>query len=189
MPRVTRRVLLSLAAMIAVLLPGAPAWAHNALAEASPDKNATVKKAPAEVKLRFLQKLNPDHTTITVSNAGKQAVPTSDPEVKGTTGTVTFTEPLAGGDYTVAYQVVSTDGHTVKGSYQFTVAGAPATSPAASSVPAVSSPSPSPPVVPVAAAPASSSSLSNASVIALVAGIAVVLAGLAGFLYTRRRKA
>ena len=200
-PRAGRpaRLLLALAAMAAVLLPGVPAWAHNALAEASPDKNATLTRAPSEVKLRFLQKLDPDYTTITVSAANKQPVPVSAPDVDGATGTVEFPDPLPGGVYTVAYQVVSTDGHTVKGSYEFTVAGAPAPSsaaaPAPSAVPASDSavPASAVPAVPASAAPAVAAPVAKedsatGTVLGLVAGIVVVLAGLAGFLYIRRRK-
>jgi copper resistance protein C len=63
-------------------------------------------------------------------------VPAAAPAVDAESGTVSLTRPLSNGAYTVAYRVVSVDGHTVQGSYLFTVAD-PAL-PAAS----VSSPSP-----------------------------------------------
>jgi LPXTG-motif cell wall-anchored protein len=184
------RPLLTLAALLAVLLPGVPAWAHNALAEATPAKNATLKKSPSEVKLRFLQKLNPDYTTITVSDAAKAKVETSAPKVDGATGAVAFGAPLANGVYTVAYQVVSTDGHTVKGSYQFTV-----NDPAAAS-PSAAAPSPEAPVptteattAPVLAETAAKSEeSSNTTIYVLIAGVVVVLAA-GAFLFIRRRKA
>lgn len=188
------RALLALVAMLFVLVPGAPAWAHNALAEASPAKKATVKKAPAEVKLRFLQKLDPEQTVITLTDTTKRKVATSEPEVDGSTGVITIEEELADGVYTVAYQVVSTDGHTVKGSYDFTVDG-----PAASASPSPAS-SPSPSAVAgttpetattLVGAPEDSaeSSGSGSTVIGIIAGIVVVIAAVAGFLFLRRRRA
>jgi LPXTG-motif cell wall-anchored protein len=195
------RPLLALAALLAVLLPGVPAWAHNALAEAVPAKNATLKKSPSEVKLRFLQKLDPAYTTITVSNAGKEKVGTSAPKVDGATGSVTIDAPLANGAYTVAYQVVSTDGHTVKGSYEFTVANpAPALEPGpvvedseAPVEPEESSAAPSAEVkasaTVAAAPPLVAEESSNATVIGIVVGVVVLLAAVAAFLFLRRRKA
>ncbi|MEU4423826.1 copper resistance CopC family protein [Actinoplanes sp. NPDC024001] len=185
------RLLLALAALLLVLVPGAPAWAHNALAEASPAKKATLTKSPTEVKLRFLQKLDPDYTTITVTDVATQLVPASEPVVKGSTGTITLDGPLANGVYTVAYQVVSTDGHTVKGSYQFTVAdpSAPQATPPVSEAPAAEPTSSA--SSPAAAAPPieEKASSSTGTVVGIVVAVVVVLAGLAGFLYVRRRKA
>jgi LPXTG-motif cell wall-anchored protein len=192
--RRTFRPLLALAALLAVLLPGVPARAHNALAEANPAKNATLKKSPSEVKLRFLQKLDPDYTTITVSDADKAKVSTSAPKVAGSTGSVTIDAPLADGVYTVAYQVVSTDGHTVKGSYRFTVddpAASPAAStepsPAASVAPEESATAAAPP--PLQADPASTVSKTTDITYFIVAGVVVLLAAVAAFLFLRRRKA
>lgn len=188
------RALLAVAALLFVLVPGAPAWAHNALAEASPAKNATLKKSPSEVKLRFLQKLDPDYTTITVSDAGKEKVATSAPKADGAIGVVTIDAPLANGVYTVAYQVVSTDGHTVKGSYQFTVEDPAAPSPA-------ETPEPSAPAATTAGAPSgpapvvlaerseNSEESSTSTVLGVIVGIVVVLAAGAAYLFIRRRKA
>ena len=87
----------ALTMVLMALMPPGAAWAHNALTEATPAKNATLEKAPAGVKLRFLQKLDPDDTTITVTGAGRQAVATSSPAVDGAPGSVTVTEPLTNG--------------------------------------------------------------------------------------------
>ncbi|MER5609418.1 copper resistance CopC family protein [Micromonospora tulbaghiae] len=130
-----------LAAVLTALLlvPATPAAAHNSLQEATPARDARLTAAPTQVTLRFLQRLNPSFTTITVSDAGQRTVPTSAPAVDGATGTVTIDEPLGNGTYTVAYRVVSRDGHPVQGSYRFTVAdpAAPAPSaPASSAAPA-----------------------------------------------------
>ena len=189
------RLLLALVAVLAaLLLPAAPAWAHNSLAEATPAKDATLKKAPAEVRLRFLQKLNPDATTIAVTGPGEAArVAVSEPKVDGATATVRFTEPPANGEYRVAYQVTSTDGHSVKGSYTFTVAApvpvttAPTTAPP-TTAPATTTPTTVPiSVTPVPLAGESDGGMSGGAIAGIVvAALAVV--GLAGLLIARRRR-
>ncbi|GAA1611611.1 copper resistance CopC family protein [Actinoplanes couchii] len=186
------RALLAFAAMLFVLVPGAPAWAHNALAEASPDKKATLKEAPAEVKLRFLQKLDPEYTIIAVSDSTKRKVAASEPKVDGTTGVITIEEELANGVYTVAYQVVSTDGHTVKGSYEFTVANPTATaapSEAPSEEPSVAPTTEAPSVAPTLAEKSDESDSSGSTLIGIIVGVVVAVAAVAGFLFLKRRKA
>lgn len=129
----TRSVTALLAAVLTALLlvPATPAAAHNSLQEAAPARDARLTAAPTQVTLRFLQRLNPSFTTITVSDAGRRTVATSAPAVDGATGTVTIDEPLGNGTYTVAYRVVSRDGHPVQGSYRFTVADPAAPAPPA----------------------------------------------------------
>jgi LPXTG-motif cell wall-anchored protein len=187
-----RLVLAALTTMAAVALsPAAPAWAHNSLAEASPAKDAKLTKAPAEVKLRFLQKLDPASTKITVTDAGKQKVPASKPVVDGPTGRVKFTQALTNGTYTVTYDVASRDGHKVKGSYQFTVK-LPRTR--AHSELEVIAPPPPRALSPVASsAPALTQAADDeqtsgtGTTVAIVAG-AVLLAGAAGGILLRRRR-
>ncbi|MEU8068792.1 copper resistance protein CopC [Micromonospora sp. NPDC049151] len=137
----TRSVTALLAATLTALLlvPATPAAAHNSLQEATPARDARLTSAPTQVTLRFMQRLNPAFTTITLIDARRRAVPTGAPAVDGVTGTVTIDEPLVNGTYTVAYRVVSRDGHPVQGSYRFTVADPAApepTAPASPSAPA-----------------------------------------------------
>jgi copper resistance protein C len=191
------RPLIALAAFAAVLAPAAPALAHNSLAEATPAKNATLKKAPAEVKLRFLQKLNPDATNVAVTDADKKPVPTAEPKVTAATVVIAFTDPPANGQYTVAYRVASTDGHAVQGSYKFTVAApVPAASASASASASSTAAGPSPAsIVPSsgpAAAPAelaSDEKVSRPIGAWIVAGVmAVIVVALTGLLVSRRSR-
>jgi copper resistance protein C len=117
-----RRLAFVLAAIVAVLIPGTPALAHNALITSAPADGATLATAPREVQLRFVERLNPEFTTIAVSDAALQRVPTGTPVLSGDTGTVPITGHLADGTYTVAYRTVSVDGHVVQGKVTFTVA-------------------------------------------------------------------
>ncbi|MFC7248127.1 copper resistance CopC family protein [Catellatospora aurea] len=125
-------VLAVLVGLGALLLGATPAWAHNALVEASPKKNATLTAAPAAVKLTFLATLKSDGTKLTVTgpDGGAAAGPVT---VSGKAVSVPFTG-AAGGDYTVAYEVLSKDGHLVKGSYKFSLAVAESAAPSPSPV-------------------------------------------------------
>ncbi|HET9516778.1 MAG TPA: copper resistance CopC family protein [Actinoplanes sp.] len=137
-----------LAVLASVLYAGGPAWAHNELRAAVPAKGAKLKAAPTRVVIAFHQRLNPDRTTVVVTGAAdRQPVATGKPSVVGDTVTVRIAAALPNGAYTVAYRVVSRDGHPVQGAYSFTVADpspptaapsrAAAPSPAASQTPAV----------------------------------------------------
>jgi copper resistance protein C len=177
------------AAIIAVLTSG-PAWAHNSLTKAVPDKNSTVKKSPTQVELTFLQKVDPQQLSIGVTDAQKQTVPLDAPKAKGKVGTAAFSEPLTNGVYTVTYAVVSLDGHEVKGSYKFTLNGpvvttAPTTAPAEPAEPA---PAAEATVVATKTA-AETVSDDGVGLWPIVAGIAAVLVlGGAAFFALRRRK-
>ncbi|MEV1057027.1 copper resistance CopC family protein [Micromonospora chalcea] len=197
----TRTVSALLAALFTtalLLVPATPAAAHNSLQEATPARDARLTTAPTQVTLRFLQRLNPAFTTITLRDATDRQVPASAPAVDGATGTVTIEEPLANGTYTVAYRVVSRDGHPVQGSYRFTVAD-PAAPPAAAPSPATPSPAASADVSAGAAAgadasPASADASTGADDGGLPVGIlvggavaAVAAAGVTALLLRRRR--
>ncbi|MGK5519133.1 copper resistance CopC family protein, partial [Micromonospora sp. URMC 107] len=106
-----------------LLVPAAPAAAHNTLRAASPADGERLTTPPTRVTLEFAQRLDPAFTTIALTDADRRKVPTGAPTVDGTKGTVTVDETLGEGTYTVAYRIVSADGHPVQGSYRFTVVG------------------------------------------------------------------
>ncbi|WP_410813623.1 copper resistance protein CopC [Micromonospora sp. 067-2] len=111
-----------LTALVALLVAATPASAHNTLRSSSPARDATLSSAPTEVTLEFMARLDPTFTTIVLTDAAKRRIPTGEPVVAGTASTVRVTGTLPNGTYTVAYRVVSADGHPVQGSYPFTVA-------------------------------------------------------------------
>ncbi|MFI7159897.1 copper resistance protein CopC [Micromonospora chalcea] len=200
----TRTVSALLAALFTtalLLVPATPAAAHNSLQEATPARDARLTTAPTQVTLRFLQRLNPAFTTITLRDATDRQVPASAPAVDGATGTVTIEEPLANGTYTVAYRVVSRDGHPVQGSYRFTVAD-PAAPPAAAPSPTTDASTGTSASAPAGtsegadASPASADASTGADDGGLPVGIlvggavaAVAAAGVTALLLRRRRAA
>ncbi|RAN94083.1 copper resistance CopC family protein [Micromonospora noduli] len=166
-----------LAVLVAVLIPGSPAWAHNSLRTATPARDATVPSTPTEVTLEFMQRLDPAFTTIVLTDAAKRKLPTGEPVVTGAKSTVQVTDTLPNGTYTVAYRVVSVDGHPVQGSYPFTVAD-----PTSSAAPVANVSASAPP--PSAAAAKSGGGPSGGVLVAAVA-LALLVLLTAGLLWRR----
>ncbi|MDP9793491.1 methionine-rich copper-binding protein CopC [Catenuloplanes nepalensis] len=175
---IRRMLAAALAMTVAVLVPAAPAFAHNRLTSSVPAEGARLDAVPAEIVLEFAESLNPTYTQLIVTDAAKARVAVSDPAVDGGKATITFTGTPGDGVYTVAYRVVSKDGHPVQGSYAFTVG---------TGAPAVAASNPAAPVV--ADAPPAAGGSSPAGVIVLVALVVVAVAGGAvAFWLSRRRR-
>jgi methionine-rich copper-binding protein CopC len=115
-----RRLVASLL-VIPLVLVAAPAFAHSLLLEASPAANAAVDAAPAELRLRFNNRIEKRLSRIRlVDERGgtREAVVSED----GAADRLVARVPtLAPGRYRVEWQVLSTDGHVVTGRYHFTV--------------------------------------------------------------------
>ena len=132
-----------LALVVAVLagLAGAePAAAHAKLVAADPARDATVTSLAA-VRLRFSEVLRPEFSTVAVTATDGARVVSGSPAVAGTEISVPVTVTGAG-PYTVAYRVLSADGHPVEGSYAVTFAPPPAPSQAVSPPAAAATPLP-----------------------------------------------
>jgi len=115
----------TVAALLVPALPPAPAFAHNQLTTAVPADGARLDVPPREVVLTFVEPLDPRYTQIVVTGADRVPVPAAAPAVSGTSGRLALTGDLADGGYTVAYRVVSQDGHPVQGAVTFTVGDPP----------------------------------------------------------------
>ncbi|WP_117667066.1 copper resistance CopC family protein [Micromonospora sp. MW-13] len=178
-----RLSLAALAAVLVVLGVPTPAQAHNSLRSADPARDATLNVAPTEIALEFTERLNPTFTTIVVTDAGNQRVGTGAPVVAETRGTVTLTAPLGNGTYTVAYRVVSADGHPVQGSYAFAVAD-PRSSTNPTAVPVPSGAATTSPEAPAAAAAKENGSGAG---VFIGAAVLVGLVTTAGAMWWRRR--
>ncbi|UBU16517.1 copper resistance CopC family protein [Nonomuraea gerenzanensis] len=133
-----------LAAGLVLGLAG-PALAHDTLKSSSPAKNAEVTSLD-EVKLEFSAKVRMPF--VIVRGDGDAQHQSGKPEVDGAVVTQAVKGPLPDGKYTIAYRVVSSDGHPIEGEIPFRVKGAEPPSPSPS-------PSPSASASPSAAASAS----------------------------------
>jgi methionine-rich copper-binding protein CopC len=130
-----RALVLLSAAGLAILALAAPAVAHTELVSSAPADKASAE-SPTEVRLTFSEPVDPRFAKVSVKAPGGADVTQGKPAVTETV----VVQPIAAkkpGKYTVAFRIVSTDGHPVSSSQAFTV-----TVPAAASPPATE---PSPP--------------------------------------------
>ncbi|MGP3962681.1 copper resistance CopC family protein [Nonomuraea sp. 3N208] len=122
--------LAALTAILAALLvlgAGGPALAHDALKSSNPAKGAAVE-ALDEVELEFTAKVRMPF--VIVRGPGDTPRQAGEPQLDGKVVTQAVKGPLPDGKYTIAYRVVSSDGHPIEGEIPFTVKGAkPSASP------------------------------------------------------------
>ena len=112
-------VLLTLA--VGVGLAG-PASAHNVLISSDPTDGATLQTAPTTVRLTFDQPVQNFQPVITVVGPDGQHYESGSPQVDSTVVSAGVNPLPAAGAYTIAYRVVSADGHPVQGEITFSVA-------------------------------------------------------------------
>jgi methionine-rich copper-binding protein CopC len=114
-------VLLTLCLLV-LALP-APAWAHATLVSADPAAGSTVAARPAAVTLHFSEPVAPPVDVVVTGPTG-QRVSVGRTTVFGDRVTERLLDEDTGsGEYSIAYQVLSDDGHVVNGSTSFTVSG------------------------------------------------------------------
>ena len=115
-------VFAALLALAASLFVTAPASAHAALSWSSPKVSSSVSEAPTQVTLVFDDDIQviegTDSNIIVVTDENDRHFETGDVTVNGAKVGVELS-PLNEGTYTVAYRVVSADGHPVSSEYQF----------------------------------------------------------------------
>jgi hypothetical protein len=108
------------AALVApALLFASGAQAHAHLEKASPAENAAVA-APKAIHLEFSEKLEAKFSAVELMKTDGTAVAVTS-KVDGKTIDGALAAPLAPGGYMVMWHVLSSDGHKMKGQYNFTV--------------------------------------------------------------------
>jgi methionine-rich copper-binding protein CopC len=125
---------------VAGALTASPASAHAGLVSATPSSGSTVDGIPAGVVLAFSSPVQARLAEVVVRDAdGHDHV--VGPVASFDTRVSAQVQGLLAGRYTVAYRVVSVDGHPVVGQYAFDVAAR--TGAAASGIDATTDPAPS----------------------------------------------
>ncbi|MGW0200690.1 copper resistance CopC family protein [Nonomuraea sp. NPDC003201] len=197
MKRSPLAALAATAAALLVLVFGmaAPALAHDALKSSSPAKDAEVKSLD-EVRLEFTAGVRLPF--VIVRGPGGAELQSGKPEADGKVVTQAVKEPLPDGKYTIAYRVVSSDGHPIEGEIPFKVKGAETPSPSASSsaAPATSAPATSAPATQNEAPPAQTSPATDQASASQPVGfpvwLVIVIGALVGigigFLLSARKK-
>ena len=125
--RVGRSVELAVALVLAggaVLAAGSPAYAHATLVATSPANGAELDAPPAEIRLRFSERVTVAPDGVTLRDADGVVVETppagTTPE-DPTTVVLPVPGDLPQGAYVVVYRVVSEDSHPVAGALTFGV--------------------------------------------------------------------
>lgn len=113
-----RNVVLSVLATLVLLLAGSgPASAHAALVGSDPADGATVATVPESVSLDFNEPIGTTDVAVTAPDGSQ--VDVSGVEAMDRTVTARVADTSQRGTYTVAYRVVSVDGHPVAGTFTF----------------------------------------------------------------------
>jgi len=105
------------------MLLGLPAWAHAGLLGAEPADESLVETSPAELVMKFSEKIEPQFSQVSITDASGQRVDagviTPDAEHSGWVH-VPLAHP-AHGRCEVLWRAVSVDTHVTKGNMAFTV--------------------------------------------------------------------
>ncbi|RCG28198.1 copper resistance protein CopC [Sphaerisporangium album] len=144
--------LAALLAFVAAVVLGtavaSPALAHTALKSSDPKKGATVETLD-KVTLTFTESVK--FPVVLVRDAEGRDHKDGKPKTDGPTVTQKVAGTLPSGKYTIAWRVVSEDGHPIEGEIPFTVKAPAASTPSPTPTPPAASPSPT--ESPIAVAP------------------------------------
>ena len=182
------------AALVTSVISAAPAAAHAVLVKITPAADAKLTIAPSQVVMEFNEPVGSTFTTVVVTNAAGVNLSSGKPTVLGGKVTQTLSPEMASGDYRIAYQVSSGDGHPVTGESRFTLTLAARTSPATSAAAPSASPSAATPPAPATATLSAEGPTAdqggwlaqNLFPVSGAAGLLVIGAGL--LLWERRRR-
>jgi methionine-rich copper-binding protein CopC len=159
-----------------LVLLGAPsALAHTVLLTAVPANGATLTASPSQIVLTYDEPVQASTLQMAVTASSGATVSQDKPSVVGTVVTQPLPPDLPNDTYTLAYRLVSVDGHPVSNAITFTVKN-----PASSASP-VPSPSPSP------TSSHSGSSSTKRDPARLVGGLTVFVIAVAIVALNRRR--
>ncbi|MCX6433741.1 MAG: copper resistance protein CopC [Actinobacteria bacterium] len=146
MTRLPRRLVATAIAACATALltlgSATPATAHNSQIGSSPDAGAILDAAPAKVSVRFDAALMDIGEALVVRAADGTIVSTGIPTIKGNAIRTDMRTDVPAGEYTVAYRIVSKDGHPVTATFAYTLTSGSVTASAATAPTPQSSPAP-----------------------------------------------
>ncbi|MFD8883916.1 copper resistance CopC/CopD family protein [Streptomyces erythrochromogenes] len=123
--RTSLTVLALVAAILALVLGGAgSAFAHAGLRGSDPAEGSVLATAPKQVTLTFTESVGFSDDSLRVlspENARVNPRPAQHVDGKDNTARVELSDKLAQGTYTVAWRVVSADGHPISGAFIFSI--------------------------------------------------------------------
>lgn len=120
---IMKRIVTICAAVALTLLGASGAQAHSDLLGSTPADGSLVAEAPASISLQFNEEPLDSLADVVITDAAGNVVAMDAAETSGTEVLVPWPGSLGAGEYTVAYRVVSADGHPVTGTFTFTYTG------------------------------------------------------------------
>ncbi|MFJ6478818.1 copper resistance CopC/CopD family protein [Streptomyces sp. NPDC091682] len=118
-------VLVLVASVLVLLFGGAgPALAHTALSGSDPADGSVLETPPRQVTLTFTESVSfPDHALRVLSPANERVNPRPAQHADGkeNTARVELSDALPQGTYTVAWRMISADGHPISGAFTFSI--------------------------------------------------------------------
>ncbi|MGW4632871.1 copper resistance CopC family protein [Nocardia sp. NPDC004415] len=105
-----------------------PAQAHSQLDSSVPAADSTIDTPLTMIELTFNQQIGTAFANVGLTDADGTSWAAQVAKVEGKTLRVAVSPTMPAQKYTVAYRVVSDDGHPITGSYNFTYTVASATS-------------------------------------------------------------
>ena len=123
MMTIERSILGFAAGAVMTLSVIAAAFGHAHLVRATPTVGGTVHEAPAEVLLRFNEKLESAFSSVVVRDSAGKQVDKADAQVDKADRLLmrVSLQPLTPGTYKVEWRVMSADTHKVNGNFTFVV--------------------------------------------------------------------
>ena len=111
-------------ALLAFVLLASGVFAHSFLEGAEPRPGSTVKTVPAEVRLRFTERLEAAFSTVLVTDEGGKRVDRGAAHLEAGAPKRLRVPllPIEPGRYTVKWRVLSVDSHVVEGEFTFRLA-------------------------------------------------------------------
>lgn len=141
LPAGRRLFLTLLIAAAATIGYAGPASAHAALSGSDPQDGATVTAPPPSVTLSFNEEIVDYAQSISVTGPDTTSYQIGDPIIDGKNLTSRVAPLGTTGAYTLAFRVVSTDGHPITGQISFVYAPAAPPTPPSSGAPPPTPPS------------------------------------------------
>jgi methionine-rich copper-binding protein CopC len=120
---IPRKAIVAVSSASLILWTVAAAFAHAHLVRATPAEGGEVKEAPAEVTLKFNERLEPSFSSAVIRDSAGKQVDKADAHVDKADRTVVHVSlpPLDPGVYTVEWRIMSSDSHKVNGNFTFKV--------------------------------------------------------------------
>jgi methionine-rich copper-binding protein CopC len=114
---------LATAAFAATSAVMSPVFAHATLQSSDPQSGSTLAKAPAQVRLKFNEALEPAFSKVKLTGPRNAEIPLAAATVDKADPSVLSTRlpPLTAGEYHVLWSAMARDGHKVKGEITFKV--------------------------------------------------------------------